>query len=413
MAGQQQKLVASLIALMFLTACTTGTNGGRPESTGATTNTTMTITATEAVSATGMELATVPQETPEFDSGLTVSPTELSDELFAASSRNADDFRFSNPEGETIYVGMSRSEFENVTGEYIENNWYYTVQNGAVTVLSIDDTVHTLVFSGSFNYSLGDGIARGSTLESIKKRFGEPDSGSKEMPSPELMQYMIYYDLDDLGMVLIMSTDDELVSIQAGYTADDISGVEGVVYERVSGTGDTVYSVIRGNNGYLEVTHTGDGNIKLIGIEESGGEHTLIDRKGDYSGRIMIPEYYPYGLSVEAEGSWVIRSILPDFQTPEDADSPFYGNGDFVTSIFYLRDNRLQSDRNWKVTNNGGTVFEVILHTGDFFNSQIETLVHTTGAFEGQVSLNLASDQKTTGFFEIISDGSWSIEPIE
>ena len=397
------KFTACLIALLILSSCATGENG---ETAGST-------LAEAAPLTTASPAMTLPETTSSMmDAPETIS-AEAGNNPHAALSLNVTDLKFSSPEKNAIFVGMSRKDFEIATGESIDNNWYYTVEDGSVTAASMSDTIILLNFTGNFNYSLDGCISKESTMDDITKIFGEPDRTSDKIPPSNPMQYLAYYDLDDSGMLIFtMNTDDKIMSIQAGNTTDDFSSIEGAVYEQISGTGDMVYESIRGNVGCLEITYTGDSGIRITVVDDGGIEHILVDSQSDHSGRIMIPDFYPYGMNIEGDGNWTIKSLLPNTQTPIEKNSSFSGKGDFVTSVFNLWDSNVPpKSRRWKMMNDGNGVFKVILHTGDFFRSQVETLVSTAGAFEGDIIFDLPSDQSGIGFFEIISDGNWRIEP--
>ena len=356
-------------------------------------------------------IETPPSEAPAVSAPPVVSaPPEPSGPPLGKIDKTAEQMKFIDADGNAIYVGMSRQELEAVTGEVFEDGWITQFDNGFTTVTVADNIVMAISSSDSSDpnsarasYTLEGVIGAGTSPEEILEHYGETPY---EANAPV---YFFGYELLD-GALSIMCGKTEggdVVNINvASKDAADIMGkLLGHINQRLSGTGNMFYEgTALIYYGALDVTYSGPGRIKLTAIGADGVEQVLLDRPGDYHGRIMLPEFTPYDLRIEAEGDWIIKSL--DSWT--DGGGAFNGNGDFITTGFS------SVLAKWRVTHSGSGAFKVIWHRGRVpgegaitGNNISEVLVDTVGAYDGEAQLEEA--ENNIGFFEIIADGEWSI----
>lgn len=174
------------------------------------------------------------------------------------------------------------------------------------------------------------------------------------------------------------------------------SGVNGW---SANGTGDYVaQGLIVDHYGVLSISHDGSHYFSVKAHNnETGDYESLVSEIGSYNGTVLIPESGNYDIEISADGNWSINS----YAVGTTNGSSFNGHGDAVTSVF------LTTNQNWKITNNNSdSYFSVKVHytedEGDY-----DTLVSEIGNYSGVVR----SDDSGSMFFEIISDGDWSISP--
>lgn len=174
------------------------------------------------------------------------------------------------------------------------------------------------------------------------------------------------------------------------------SGVNGW---SANGTGDYVaQGLIVDHYGVLSISHDGSHYFSVKAHNnETGDYESLVSEIGSYNGTVLIPESGNYDVEISADGNWSINS----YAVGTTNGSSFNGHGDAVTSVF------LTTNQNWKITNNNSdSYFSVKVHytedEGDY-----DTLVSEIGNYSGVVR----SDDSGSMFFEIISDGDWSISP--
>lgn len=166
-----------------------------------------------------------------------------------------------------------------------------------------------------------------------------------------------------------------------------------------NGTGDYVaQGLIVEHYGVLSISHDGSHYFSVKAHNDDTGDYELlVSEIGVYDGTVLIPEGGNYDIEISADGNWSINA----FAIGITDGSSFNGHGDAVTSVF------LTTNQNWKITNNdSGSYFSVKAHytenEGDY-----DTLVSEIGNYNGVVR----SDDSGSMFFEITSDGDWSISP--
>lgn len=174
------------------------------------------------------------------------------------------------------------------------------------------------------------------------------------------------------------------------------SGVNGW---SANGTGDYVAQGLTVEHcGVLSISHDGSGYFSVKAHHNGTGDYeSLVSEIGSYNGTVLIPEGGNYDIEINADGNWSMKA----FAIGITDGTYFSGHGDAVTSVF------LTTNQNWKITNNNSdSYFSVKVHytedEGDY-----DTLVSEIGNYSGVVR----SDDSGSMFFEIISDGDWSISP--
>lgn len=166
-----------------------------------------------------------------------------------------------------------------------------------------------------------------------------------------------------------------------------------------NGTGDYVaQGLIVEHYGVLSISHDGSRYFSVKAHNNDTGDYELlVNEIGPYNGTVLIPEGGNYDIEISSDGNWSINA----FAIGITDGSSFNGHGDSVTNVF------LTTNHNWKITNNNSEAyFSVKAHytenEGDY-----DLLVNEIGNYNGVVR----SDDSGSMFFEITSDGDWSISP--
>lgn len=165
-----------------------------------------------------------------------------------------------------------------------------------------------------------------------------------------------------------------------------------------NGTGDYVAQGLQVTNyACLSITHNGSSNFTIKSYNnDKGGSDLLVNEIGNYSGTVLIAESGNYDIEIHADGNWQINA----FKIDNTDGAYFSGHGDAVTSVF------LADGYNWKITNNNAdSNFVVRIYYPE--TGERDLLINEIGNYTGIVR----SDRKGSVFFEITSNGDWSIGP--
>lgn len=163
-----------------------------------------------------------------------------------------------------------------------------------------------------------------------------------------------------------------------------------------SGSGDFVATDLQVENyAIITASHDGSHNFILQAYNEDGSSNLLVNTIGWYSGSTLIVGSGTYEIEIKGDGNWSVNAYA--LSTTEDTS--FSGTGDFVTPIFYAKNN------NWNITNDGEHNFAVKQYSIN--TDRYDLLVNKIGSYSGIVK----SDVGNETFFEITSEGNWSISP--
>lgn len=163
-----------------------------------------------------------------------------------------------------------------------------------------------------------------------------------------------------------------------------------------SGSGDFVATDLQVENyAIITASHDGSHNFILQAYNEDGSSNLLVNTIGWYSGSTLIVGSGTYEIEIKGDGNWSVNAYA--LSTTEDTS--FSGTGDFVTPIFYAKNN------NWNITNDGEHNFAVKQYSIN--TDRYDLLVNEIGSYSGIVK----SDVGNETFFEITSEGNWSISP--
>lgn len=166
----------------------------------------------------------------------------------------------------------------------------------------------------------------------------------------------------------------------------------------VSGGGDYVATNLQVKNfAVLYASFSGDGNFMVdVTNVETGRKQYLFNEIDNYSGAALIVGTGRYDVEIRADGNWDLNASA---LSVSDATS-YSGYGSCVTDIIHPNNNK------WKITNDGGSNFIVDIWSP---SGSHDNLVNEIGPYSGVVSGYYYSGF----FFEVISDGNWSITPAE
>jgi len=141
------------------------------------------------------------------------------------------------------------------------------------------------------------------------------------------------------------------------------------------------------------IAHRGNSNFAAWSLDPGLNESDLlVNEIGNYDGRVLGPEDAYGGMSIEADGNWVVQ-VVPVSQAPRTSGS-VSGTGDDV--FFWDGPNRTVAI----LTHDGDSNFAVWLYSA---NGR-DLLVNEIGPFAGEGIVD-------TGLFQITASGGWTLTP--
>ena len=141
------------------------------------------------------------------------------------------------------------------------------------------------------------------------------------------------------------------------------------------------------------IAHRGNSNFAVWSLDPGLNESDLlVNEIGNYDGRVLGPEDAYAGISIEADGNWVVQ-VVPVSQAPRTSGS-VSGTGDDV--FFWDGPNRTVAT----LTHDGDSNFAVWLYSA---NGR-DLLVNEIGPFAGEGIVD-------TGLFQITASGGWTLTP--
>lgn len=167
-----------------------------------------------------------------------------------------------------------------------------------------------------------------------------------------------------------------------------------------NGTGDYVaQGLIINHCGVLSITYDGSGyfSVKAHNIN-TGDYELLVNDIGPYNGTVLIPESGNYDVEINADGNWTATA----YAIGTTNGCTFSGHGDAVTSVFYTQ------NQNWKITNSNSESYFSVKSYYTKEDGDYDLIVSEIGNYNGIVR----SDNSGSMFFEIVSDGDWTISPV-
>jgi len=141
------------------------------------------------------------------------------------------------------------------------------------------------------------------------------------------------------------------------------------------------------------IAHRGNSNFAVWSLDSGLNEtDLLVNEIGNYDGRVLGPEDAYGGISIEADGNWVVQ-VVPVSQAPR-ASGTVQGTGDDV--FFWDGADRTVA----ALTHDGDSNFAVWLYSA---NGR-DLLVNEIGPFVGEGIVD-------SGLFQITANGNWSLTP--
>ena len=165
-----------------------------------------------------------------------------------------------------------------------------------------------------------------------------------------------------------------------------------------SGSGDKLIKDISfdGSISVLHLVSKGSRNIVVWYHDSTGGKDLLVNEIGKYDGYTLIDDKGPGTLEIKASGQWTVDVR----KLGSTSAASFQGKGDFIVPIFKTSTNA------WKITCDGKSNFIV----KQYSDSGSDLLVNEIGKYSGEVMSDV--DKGVLSFFEIQSDGNWTISPL-
>ena len=253
-----------------------------------------------------------------------------------------------NVDGVELRVGMSREEFEEFYGQPLEDGWQTPCPDIGVTVMSIDGVIVTL--HPGEGWTISNGVELGMHADKVIDLLGSQDDIFPEYPEFHRMFYNLAYYFDDGGaMSFLFMRDgryghpdyDTIASIViSGASVTDADFVTsgknlGTISADISGDGDALLEdiTVTSPGVTFNITHTGDGAIKVYFIESgSGTERELFSAVGNATGQGRTPGYLTTrgDLRVEAEGEWriVIKQHTKSIYLSDDGEYWYFEGED-------------------------------------------------------------------------------------
>jgi len=141
------------------------------------------------------------------------------------------------------------------------------------------------------------------------------------------------------------------------------------------------------------IAHRGGSNFAVWSLDSGLNEtDLLVNEIGNYDGRVLGPLDAYGGISIEADGNWVVQ-VVPASQAPRTSGT-VQGSGDDV--FFWDGPDRTVA----ALTHDGDSNFAVWLYSA---NGR-DLLVNEIGPFVGEGIVD-------SGLFQITANGNWSLVP--
>lgn len=325
---------------------------------------------------------------------------------------------FTSKSGEKLYVGMSREDCEKALGFEIADGWLSIIAvptadnpDGTISISSLNGVIQTIGINTSV-WDMDNGIRIGTGKEEAVKGLGEPERED----SPDQQRTTLVYALTDTyKIILIVESDGKISSFGASNTGDT-SQTSGIRTLMGSGTGNAHFEGPMSPREYLDITHNGLGEFMVT----LNSEYVVIDRIGKYQGRIFTPSQNIVSYDVVADGAWAIWSDSYTYAAIFTDETSFKGTGDFAT--LYLSPDTGGIGGTWKVIHEGAGKF--ILRMNSFFVKDLNSnvaLLEVDGTYTGEIQVenvtieNDSNDNNNIApmAFEIITEGSWTLERVK
>ena len=171
------------------------------------------------------------------------------------------------------------------------------------------------------------------------------------------------------------------------------------LFEAVSGYGDDVVSDIEIGNNIYRVHFTNDGyrNFIVYCYDNKGNPDLLVNEIGYYDGYVLLADDGPVSFEITSSGSWTMQ--VENIGTTEEKS--FAGTGDYVTEKSSI------DSGTYQFTHDGSRNFIVRVITTNGSN----LLINEIGSYNGKKIVRVPDGSRAV--FEIMADGSWSINKVE
>jgi len=320
---------------------------------------------------------------------------------------------FTNKSGEKLFLGMSREDCEKILGLKVEDGWQIMIPmptpenpNGMLSISSLEGFIRT-IHSSTPEWGMDNGIGVGINKDEVSKVFGEPESSDDRAISYKLE--------DEYNIAFLVGSDDKLTSVGASWPTDGGEDIAfGIRILIGSGTENARIEGFMSPREFLDISHDGSGEFKVIlNTAEKNEEFVIIDRIGEYKGRVFCPSKKVVSCDVVANGKWAIWANMYSNAAIFTHEDSFGGSGDFATLYFSPDTGGIAGS--WKVTHEGNG--ELILKTNSFYTDDLNAnLLEIDGSYSGEIQLENTTDEKGNILpmaFEIITEGSWTLERVK
>lgn len=330
---------------------------------------------------------------------------------------------FTNKSGEKLFLGMSSEDCEKILGLKVEDGWQIMIPmptpenpNGMLSISSLEGFIRT-IHSSTHEWGMDNGISVGTDKDKASNVLGELEMEDSD-------DRKISYKLEDeYNITFLVGSDDKLTSVGASWPTDEGEDIAFGIRQLIgSGNGDAHIEGFISPREYLDISHEGVGEFKVTlntaymrNNQEYKDHFVTIDRIGQYKGRVFTPSNNVISCDVVASGKWAIWANMYSNAAIITDENSFKGTGDYAT--LYISPDTGGITGTWKVSHEGNGKFILKINSffSDFANARAN-LLELEGPYTGEIQVE--NPKHGNGniipvVFEIITDGSWTLERVK
>lgn len=348
----------------------------------------------------------------------------------APSEINPDPYiTFTNKSGEKLFLGMSSEDCEKILALEVKDGWLIgipmpTPENpaGMLSIISSDGLISS-IHSSTPEWGMDNGISVGIDKDEVSNFLGELEQ--MDSSGDRVLSYKIE---EEYNIDFLVGNDGKLTSVGASWPTDgDEDKTFGITFgirQLIgSGTGNAHIEGFISPREFLDITHEGLGEFKVTlntaymkNDQEFKDHFVIIDRIGQYKGRLFTPSKNVISCDVVANGKWAIWANMYSNAAIIIDENSFKGIGDYAT--LYISPDTGGITGTWKVTHEGNGKF--ILITNSFYADAVNDkayLLELEGPYSGEIEVE--NPKYGSGniiipmAFEIITEGSWTLERVK
>jgi len=336
---------------------------------------------------------------------------------------------FTNKSGEKLFLGMSSEDCEKILGLEVKDGWLIgipvpTPENlaGMLSIISSDGLICS-IHSSTPEWVMDNGISVGIDKDEVSNFLDELEQ--MDSSGDRVLFYKIE---EEYNIEFLVGNDGKLTSVGASWRTDgDEDRTFGITFgiRQLIGSG-TENARIEGfmsPREFLDITHEGVGEFKVTlntaymkNNQEFEDHFVIVNRIGQYKGRVFTPSKNIISCDVVANGKWAIWANMYSNAAIITDENSFKGTGDYAT--LYISPDIGGITGTWKVTHEGNGKF--VLTTNSFYADAVNDkayLLELEGPYSGEIEVENpkygSSDIIIPMSFEIITEGSWTLERVK